>query len=328
MPTPRVSVYDVLTADVQAEIRALAGSDFQLRFARTAERTEQFDLVSDCDFLLIGPEPVPKDVIDRCTRVRLIQKWGVGMDKVDLQAARDQGIGVAIAAGSNAAPVSELALALMLAVNRRLTFADSGTRRGAWPRPVLRSTCLQMDGQTVGLLGFGAIARATARRLTGFDTRVLYHSNRRADPGTEQALKAEHVTLDELLSQSDILSIHVPLTEATRHMIDAAALARMKPGAILVNTARGPVVDEAALVDALVSGRLRGAGLDVFETEPPPPDHPLLKLDNVVVMPHAGGGVFNNVRRVMGHSLDNMRKVLAGQPLAPADIIVPLPAQR
>ena len=210
----------------------------------------------------------------------------------------------------------------MLAVNRRMMFANGQIHEGGWPRPVMRSSCLQLDGLTVGLLGFGAIAQATARRLLGFDTRVLYHSNRRAQEATEQALRAQKVPLEQLLAESDILSIHVPLNDQTHHLIDARAIAKMKRGAILVNTARGSVVDEVALYEALVSGHLRGAGLDVLETEPPAADNPLLKLDNVVFMPHAGGGVFNNVRKVMGHSLGNMRKVLAGEPLPAADIVV------
>jgi D-3-phosphoglycerate dehydrogenase len=261
-------------------------------------------------------------LIENCTTVRLIQKYGVGIDKIDVEAARRAGIPVAIAAGANAAPVSELALALMIAVNRRMAFADRETRAGRWPRNVMRSSCFQLDGKTVGLLGFGAIARQTARRLAGFDVDVLYHSRQRADRATEDSLRARAVSLDELLAGSDILSLHVPLTPATRHLIDAAALRKMKPGAILINTARGAVVDETALYEALASGQLRGAGLDVYSTEPPRPDHPLFRLDNVVVMPHAGGGVFDNVPRVMGHAFDNMRRLLAGQALPAADVVV------
>lgn len=312
-----------MTPEVQAEIVDLAGKDFQVRFAATTDLAEQIDLVSNCDFLLIGPEPVRANLIERMGRVRLIQKWGIGVDKVDLEAVKRMGIPLAIAAGSNAAPVAELTLALMLAVNRRMIYADRAARDGKWPRGEMRNTCLQLDGQTIGLLGFGAIARMTARRLAGFDVKIIYHSNRRADEETERSLRAQKVSLDELLAQSDVLSIHVPENAVTRHMIDAAAIAKMKRSAIIVNTARGGVIDEKAMHEALASGRLRGAGLDVYESEPPAADNPLFKLDNVVVMPHSGGGVFNNVRKVMGHSLDNIRKVLAGQPLNPADVILP-----
>ena len=321
----QVSCLDVLEPDVQSVTREVAGSQFHIRFAQSTAAEEQFALARQSDFLLVGPTPVTAALITHCQRVRLIQKYGVGLDKIDVDAARRAGIPVAIAAGANAAPVSELALALMLAVGRRMMFADRLTRAGRWPRAVMRSTCYQLDGKTVGLLGFGAIARQTARRLAGFDVQVLYHSHRRADAATEQSLRASAVPLDELLARSDILSLHVPLTPLTHHLIDAAALRRMKPGAILINTARGAVVDEAALYEALVSGHLRGAGLDVFESEPPRPDHPLFQLDSVVVLPHAGGGVFDNVPRVMGHAFGNMRKVLAGQALPAADVVVASP---
>jgi D-3-phosphoglycerate dehydrogenase len=323
MTVLKIACLDVLAPAVQAETRDVASPDFEIRFANSYEPAEQLDLASGADFLLVGSAPVTAALLERCGRVRLIQKYGVGIDKIDLEAARRAGVPVAIAAGGNAAPVSELALGLMIAVNRRMVFADRKTREGVWLKKEMRSWCYQLDGKTVGLLGFGAIARLTARRLSGFDVQVLYHSTRRADPGTEHALRAQCVSLDELLERSDILSIHLPLTTATHHLIDAQALRKMKQGAILINTARGGIVDETALCEALVSGRLRGAGLDVFAMEPPSADNPLFKLDNVVVMPHAGGGVFDNVRKVMQHAIGNMRKLLAGEPLAAADVVVP-----
>jgi D-3-phosphoglycerate dehydrogenase len=165
-----------------------------------------------------------------------------------------------------------------------------------------------------------------ARRLAGFDCKVVYYDVNRADHITERALNARWVPLEELIAKSDILSVHVPLTKHTANIIDAAAIARMKDGAIIINTARGGIVDEAALVDALVSGKLRGAGIDTFAEEPPPKDHPLLALENVVVTPHAGGGVFDNVDNVAKHAIGNMLKVLNGAPLAVQDVIVPVRA--
>lgn len=319
-----IACIDVLDTLVQAEICAIAEPEFELRFAALGTHEELVGLVTGADFLLIGPAPVTAALLEHCGSARLIQKYGVGLDKVDAEAARRLRIPLAIAAGSNAAPVSELTLALILAVNRRIVYADRVTRAGAWPRVEMRATCTQLDGKTVGLYGFGAIAQATARRLSGFDVEILYHSRRRADVAIEARLHARFVEFGELLASSDILSIHVPLTPETRARIDAAALARMKPNAIVINTARGGIIDPIALCDALQSGRLRGAGLDVFEPEPPGPDNPLLKLNNVVVMPHAAGGVFDNVRHVMGHALGNMRKVLAGHDLPAADVIIPL----
>jgi D-3-phosphoglycerate dehydrogenase len=325
MTTPKIACLDVLAPAVQAETRAVA-PDFEIRFASRGSEEELIDLVSDADFLLVGPVAVPATLIAHATRVKLIQKYGVGIEKVDLEAAHRAGIVVAIAAGGNAAPVSELALALMLAVNRRIPFGDRVTREGQWPRTEMRETCFQLDGKTVGLYGFGAIARATARRLAGFDVRIIYHSRTPADDATERALRATYVEFDDLLADSDILSIHVPLVPETQHRIGTDALKLMKRSAIIVNTSRGGVVDEIALHDALISGRLRGAGLDVYATEPPGSDNPLFSLDKVVLMPHAGGGVFDNVRKVMGHAVGNMRKLLAGEPISPADLVVAPPA--
>jgi D-3-phosphoglycerate dehydrogenase len=163
-----------------------------------------------------------------------------------------------------------------------------------------------------------------ARRLAGFDCKVVYYDVNRADHITERALNARWVPLEELIEKSDILSVHVPLTKHTANIIDAAAIARMKDGAIIINTARGGIVDEVALHAALVSGKLRGAGIDTFAEEPPPRDHPLLALENVVVTPHAGGGVFDNVDNVAKHAIGNMLKVLNGAALAPQDVVVPV----
>jgi len=319
----KIACMDVLVPEVQAQVRLLAAPDFEVRFTGSVDPAELAELVSDAHFLLLGGTRIDAPLLAHCKHVQLIQKFGVGLDAVDMDAVRRAGIPFAVAAGGNAPPVSEMALTLMLAVNRRVLYGDGTTRQGLWVKPEMRSTCLQLDGQTIGLLGFGAIARMTARRLAGFDVKILYHSRTRADADTEQALRARYVTREELLAQSDVLSLHIPLNAETRHTIDARALAQMKPGAIIVNTARGGVIDEAAMVDALRSGRLRGAGLDVFDTEPPPPDNPLFKLDNVVLMPHAGGGAFNNVGRAMGHAIGNMRKFRDGQPLPAADVVVP-----
>ena len=324
MAAYKIACLDVLHPAVQSETRAVAEPDFAIEFAVTSQPAELHRLAAQADFLLIGPTLVDAALVEHCHKVRLVQKYGVGLDRIDVEALRRRGIPFAIAAGGNAAPVAELVLALMLAVNRRIVYADRVVRAGGWPRPEMRATCMQLDGKTIGLLGFGAIAQATARRLRGFEVDLVYHSRRRAPTETERALNARYVSFDALIEGSDVLSIHLPLTAETDRLIDAQVLARMKPSAILINSARGAIVDEAALADALRSGRLRGAGLDVFVSEPPRHDDPLLALDNVVVMPHAGGGVFDNVGPVMGHSINNMRKVLAGEPLPAADVIVPV----
>jgi D-3-phosphoglycerate dehydrogenase len=322
-----VACLDVWAPNVRQVVRENAPPEFDLRFAETYDEAEQFGLVRGCDLILVGGAALTGAMIEAALpRLKFIQKWGIGVDKIDVEAVRRLGVPLAITGGANAVPVAELAVALMLAVYRRIPYADRKTRAGEWIKPQMRGMCYMIDGKTVGLLGFGAIAKMVARRLAGFDCKVVYHDINRADHITERALNARWVPFDELIAGSDILSIHVPLTRHTANIIDAARIARMKDGAIIVNTARGGIVDEAALVDALVSGKLRGAGIDTFAEEPPPRDHPLLGLENVVVTPHAGGGVFDNVENVARHAIGNMMKVLNGTPLAPQDVVVPVRA--
>ncbi|OWT76954.1 MULTISPECIES: 2-hydroxyacid dehydrogenase [unclassified Achromobacter] len=323
----KVSFLDVMAAPVRQAIRAAAPAEFEITFAESGAPDAQMALMPHAEFIVAGFQPVTSAMIAAAPRLKMIQKWGIGYDKIDLDAARERGMVVAITSGANAGPVAEHAIALMLAVYRRLPLVDRKTREGVWLKSEMRSVCYQIAGKTVGLVGFGNIARMVARRLRGFDADILYTARRPADAEIERALGVRHVPMDELLARSDIVSLHVPLTDATRTLIDAAALSRMKAGAILINTARGGVVDEAALHDALVSGKLHGAGLDVFAHEPVAAGNPLLALDQVVVSPHSGGAVFDNVGYVAARAFGNLGRFLRNQSIPPEDLIVaPLPA--
>jgi D-3-phosphoglycerate dehydrogenase len=257
-------------------------------------------------------------------RLRFIEKWGIGVDRIDVEAARKKGVPLAITAGSNAGPVAELTIGLILGVYRRLAQVDAALRRGVWLKAEMREIGYQIAGKTVGLVGFGNIGRKVAQRLRGFDCRVAYFDQRRADAATETALGATLVSLERLLAESDIVSLHTPLTPQTGRMINAASIAKMKDGAVLINTARGELVDEKALYDALAAGKLRGAGLDAFDPEPPAKDNPLFTLDQVIATPHTGGAVFDNVENVARHAIGNILRFLRGEPLAPADVVIPV----
>jgi D-3-phosphoglycerate dehydrogenase len=317
----KVAFLDVMDAKVQAEIRSELPADFAIDFAETLDRREHMTMIRDADFILTTLT-VDAEMIRSAPKLKLLHKWGIGVDKFDLDAARAARVPVAITFGANAGAVSEHTLMLMLATYRRLSLADRRLREGVWMRPQIRAQAYQLSGKTVGILGFGNVGRMVAHRLAGFDVRILYHDIRRADMATERSLRATPVTLDELLTQSDVVSLHVPLTQVTRGMIGADALARMKQGAILVNAARGEVVDEPALYDALVSGKLHGAGLDVFDKEPADANNPLLKLDQVVVTPHIAGSAIDLVGDIARHAFRNMQSVLNGEPLPASDIIV------
>jgi D-3-phosphoglycerate dehydrogenase len=319
--TYKVAYLDVMDPKVQAEIRSELPPGFSIQFGETGDRREQMAMIADADFILTAVA-VDAEMIKSAPKLRLLHKWGIGVDKFDLDAARAARVPVAITAGANAGAVSEHTVMMMLAVYRRLSLADRKLREGVWIRPQIRGEAYQLSGKTVGILGFGNVGRMVAHRLAGFDVHIIYHDIRRADMATERSLHATPVPLDELLERSDVVSLHVPLTRVTRGMINADTIARMKTGAILINAARGEVVDEAALYDALVSRKLRGAGLDVFAKEPADPANPLLKLDQVVVTPHTAGSAIDLVADIARHAFRNMQAVLNGEPLSPNDVIV------
>lgn len=322
-----IACLDVWSPAVQEVVALAAPPEFSVRFAETYDVDHQMELVAHAEVLLPGWAQVTASMVEHAKALRMVQKWGIGVDRIDLDAVRRRGIPLAITAGSNAGPVAELALALMLSVYRRIPYVNRQMRLGHWPKAEMRETCFQLAGKTVGIIGFGNIGRMLARRLRGFEVQVLYFDARRAPPEVERDVNARFAPLDEVLAQSDIISLHAPSTPETDSMVDARWIASMKDGAVLINTARGELVDEKALYEALVARKLRGAGLDAFRDEPLPADHPLLGLDQVVVAPHAGGGVFDNVGNVARHAFSNISRFLKGQPLDAADIVVPGRAQ-
>ena len=250
-----------------------------------------------------------RDFFSRAQGLRHISIWGTGTDNVDLEAARAAGVTVTNTPGVAAASVAEHALALMLAAARRIPFHDAAVRRGEWPRGGM----VQLRGKTLGLVGLGAIGRETARLAKGLGMKILawtFHP----DPAFAAGAGLEWAELDDLYARADVLSLHVRLSPETRGMVGEAAFARMKPGAILVNTARGPVVDEGALLEALASGRLGGAGLDVFEAEPLPAGHPLTKLPQVVLSPHNAGITPEVTEAGLLLAAENVAAFLAGKP--------------
>ena len=246
----------------------------------------------------------------RGTRLRLVHKLGTGVNTIDVDAATASGIAVANMPGANAPSAAEGTVLLMLAAMRRLVQLDTATRAGeGWPTdPTLGETVRDIGECTVGLVGYGNIARRVERIVTAMGSDVLHTST--ADDATPSWRP-----LAELLAASDIVSLHLPLTSASEELIDRSALTLMKPGAMLVNTSRGGVVDETALVDALRSGRLAAAGLDVFAVEPVVATNPLLALDNVVVTPHVVWYTRDTMRRYLDHAVDNCRRLRDGQDL-------------
>lgn len=237
----------------------------------------------DTDVLLHVLCPIGRDQMEKAPKLKLIQKIGVGIDTIDTAAAEDLGIGVANMPGTNSQAVAEIAIGLMLSVLRQIPMFNASMRAGTgWSmEPAQLERSGEIAGRTVGFVGFGEVPRRIAPILAGFGAKIIYH-----DMVEHDGLGATKRSLEEVLAESDILSLHVPLVDATRELIRAENIAKMKDGAVLINTARGGLVNEADLLDALKSGKLLGAGLDVLNTEPAPADTPLLSLPNVVALPH------------------------------------------
>ncbi len=326
-PKPVAVFLDRHRPEVRAAIAAECPPEVALRMATSRDPAALCALVADAAFLVGGVEPIPAGLIEAAPGLRLIHKWGIGVDKIDLAAARARGVPVAITAGANAVPVAEFTLLLMLAVLRRLPHRGAQLRAGEWQRAREegRAEARQLRGKVVGLIGMGAIGREVARRVRAFDAEVRYFDVRRLAPEDEEALGVRFAELDALLGEADIVSLHVPLLPSTRHLLSRERIARLRDGAVVINTARGAVVDEEALAEALEAGRLAGAGIDVFGVEPPPATHPLLRVASpgLVLTPHLAGSAFDNVAAVARHVFANIRRVLRGEPLPPGDLVSP-----
>lgn len=285
---------------------AAAGLEIRLEPKRGRRDPEQMrEIAAGAAAAIVSTDPFDAEILDACPQLRVIARVGIGVDSIDLEAATRRGVAVTITPGANEETVADHTLALMLAAVRRVCEHDASVRAGAWNRTG-SFTPWTLSGSTVGLVGYGKIGRAVERRLQGFGVDVLI-----ADP----ALDGEDpraVGLGELLREADVVSLHVPLLPETFHLIGAPELAAMRRDAILVNTARGGVVDEAALLAALAEGGLRGAALDVFEDEPPHgPER--FDLPNLVLSPHNGGLSVESIEEMTRRATASVLDVLAGR---------------
>ena len=280
-------------------------------YSELAARAQSADAL-----LTMVTDKIDAPLLAAAPRVRIVSQLAVGVDNIDLAQCSKRGIAVGHTPGVLTETTADLAFALLLATARRITEADRYVREGRW-RTWGPAILLGRDihGATLGIIGFGAIGRAVARRATGFGMRILYRARDAIHHLTEAIeLGATAVDLEELLRTSDFISIHLPLTEETRLMIGAREIAAMKPGAILINTARGPIVDQRALLDALASGHLAGAGLDVTESEPIDLSDPLLRVPSVVITPHVGSASHATRSKMADMAVDNILDVFDGRP--------------
>jgi len=267
--------------------------------------------IATADILVAYNVNLTKDWIEKADKCRLTQRLGVGVNAVDIPAASRRGIPIAITAGKNARSVAEHAVMLMLAVYKNVTMAHINlVQQGKWLKNILRDRSYELSHKEVGIVGLGNIGREVAQLLQSFACELSYYDVVRAPAEVEKALNLRYSDLDSLLQQSDVVTIHAPATPETIHLINEKRLRSMKPNAILINCSRGELIDEVALVKVLQSGQLLGAGLDVFETEPMPADHPLTKLENVVLTPHTAGGTVEAVEAVIQDACENINCML------------------
>lgn len=293
---------------LRAELEAAVGEVIYNTLGRPLTSEELRALLPGCDGYIAGLDVIDRAALEAADRLKVIARYGVGIDNIDLAAAAEKSIVVTNTPLANASSVAELTIALMLALARSLPTLVAQTKAGQWPRTI----GLTLEGKTVGLIGLGAIGKQVARRLRCFGCRIVAY-----DPAADAAFAAAHgvelSSLDEVLRQADFLSLHVPLTSETRGMVNTQFLARMKPGAFLINTARGEIVDETALLEALQSGHLRGAALDVFSRQPPDPNHPLLALPQVIATPHCGAHTDGALNAMGWGALRDCLAVLRGE---------------
>lgn len=285
-----------------------SGLDIVLAPKLGARSTDQLlQLIGDASGAIVSTDPFTRQVIEGCPALRVIARVGVGTDSIDMEAASRAGVAVSITPGMNSVPVAEQAVAMILGLLRKVAAQDVAVRAGRWER-VGAMTPTELAGKTIGLIGAGSIARQLLKRLSGFDAEIIFFDQKVAELQGARRMGS----VDELLAMSDIVSLHVPLTPATANLIDAAAIALMKPGALLINTSRGGIVDEQALFAALRSGWLGGAALDVFATEPPDPAV-LADVPTLLCSAHMGGLSHESIARMTASATDSVIRVLSGE---------------
>lgn len=315
---PKVLFFTSLATDLANILIRSAPSHFDVRiYPPNLTEEQQKQLIQDTDFLILFTSHLSDEVLRSARQLKLIQLVGAGYDRINIALCREIGVPVANNGGTNAIDAAEHALMLMLAAYRRLPEMDRNVRRNDWEAIDSGATTYTICGKTVGIVGLGKIGQRVARLLKPFDAELLFFDPSPPPADVQRSLGVTQASLDELLRRSDIVTLHVPLLPSTRHLIGARELAAMKRTALLVNTGRGPVIDEVALTEALRRRQIGGAALDVFGKEPPDPANPILQLENTVFTPHTAGVTYDTWARRGEFIFQNIQRVWAGEkPLA------------
>jgi D-3-phosphoglycerate dehydrogenase len=320
--TETICLLDMTTPARAEKLRALLPPGFVLTHGTARGDAHMKEIIAEADYAISGQVAVSGDVLRAGKKLKLLHKWGVGYDNIDIATARELGIKVARTTGSNALPVAEFALGLMISALRYIGYGHAELKKGHWSTGSLPGETFMLSGKTVGLIGFGAIGQNVARLLRGFGCTILYSKRHPLTPEEEAALGVRHASLDEILAQADVVSLHCPLTPETTNLIGREAFAKMKKTAVLINVARGGVVDESALVTALRAREIAGAAMDVYAIEPLPADSELLTLDNLVVTPHLAAMAADNFAPTVSRMFANIAHVSRGEPVPAKDLVV------
>jgi D-3-phosphoglycerate dehydrogenase / 2-oxoglutarate reductase len=311
MPHPLIAITDSVFPSLDPAKKALAKLDPEYRMSKSPAADDILAVAHDADAVLVTYAKLPGELLRQFKKCKAIGRFGLGVDNIDLPAAKELGIAVNYVPDYCLREVSDHAMALLLALARKITFSNALVQSGRWEVPPI-VPLRRLEGRVLGLVGFGNIPRALAPKAQTFGLKVLAH-----DPYVAKSLLAaagvEGVSFDELLVCSDFISVHAPLLPATRGLMNAAAFAKMKKGAFLINTARGPLVDEAALITALDAGQLGGAGIDVATTEPLAKDSPLIGRDNVILTPHTGFYSVEALEELQTKCASDVARVLSGE---------------
>ena len=310
----------VFFTNIDAELRqvvadkALPGMDVVTAPA-DMDDDEKIELVRDADFIMLFPGKISDRVLQAATKCKLIQLLSAGYDEMNLPLAEDLGIAVANNGGANRVAVAEHTLMLMLATHRRMMFYANNVKAGRWKQEQDRKIdVFELEGKTLGLIGMGNIGRQVASRAAAFDMELQYYDKYHPlTPVEEETMGIKAVDMDTLLQTSDVVSTHVPLTRETYGMIGKRELELMKPTGVVINTSRGGVIEETALAEALISGTIAAAGLDVMEHEPPDPNDPLLQIENLVITPHTAGPTLESIPKRAANAVENIQHVWRGQ---------------
>jgi len=320
--TETIVLLDMTSPERADRLRALLPEGFVLTHGTARGDEHMKEIIADADYAISGQVAVSGDVLRAGRKLKLLHKWGVGYDNLDIATARELGIIVARTTGSNAVPVAEFALGLTLSALRFLSHGHAELKKGHWITGHIPGDTFTLSGKTVGIVGFGAIGQNVAKLLKGFGCTILYNKRQPLPAAEEAALGVRHAPMAEIFAQADIVSLHCPLTPETANLVDAAAFRAMKKTAVLVNVARGGVVDETALVEALRAKEIAGAAMDVFSVEPLPPDSELLTLDNLVVTPHLAAMASDNFAPTVTRMFANIQHVSRGEPVPDRDRVV------